>query len=68
MVITPKASTSKLTPVDLVRLVWGSFLIAAAALKTHMRNGYNVITPKTSTSNLIPVDLEQYPCAEASAE
>jgi len=24
-----------------VRIVWGSFLIAAAALKTPMRNGYN---------------------------
>jgi len=32
-----------------VRMVWGSFLIAAAALKTPTRNCYNIITPKAPT-------------------
>jgi len=36
-----------------VRMIWGSFLIAAAALKTPTRNG---IMPKASTSFLTTFD------------
>jgi len=54
-----------------VRMVWGSFLIAAAALKTPTRNGYSAqgvnltvsrlsrsVLPRPNTSTLRPVHMK----------